>query len=89
MINWLKLKKDKIGVIEVLIVITVFLVGVFKLTYTWFSILTLLFFLSYICLKLYLWGTEYPTKSKMIFYLCGVGTLTVLVHILLNLQPLP
>jgi len=44
MISLLKLKKDKIGVIEVLIVIAVFLVGVFKLTYTWVSILTLLFF---------------------------------------------
>lgn len=89
MINWLKLKKDKIGVIEVFLATALILVNTFKLTYTWISILTILLFLSYLCLKLYLWGTEYPIKIKIGYYLCGLGTLTILVHILLNFQPLP
>jgi len=89
MINWLKLKKDKIGVLEVLIVIAVILVDAFKLTYTWISIMTTLLFLIDLSLRLYLWGKQYPPKVKIILYLCGLGTLVGLVHILLNFQPLP
>lgn len=84
--NWLKLKKNKIGAVEILLVTALILVDLYKLYYTWISILTILSLLIYNCLRLYLWGFEYTSKNKTVLYLVVLGYFIVLIYVVLHLE---
>ena len=88
MINWLKLKRGKIGVVEILLIIALILVDLYKLYYTWIAILTILSIIIYNCLRLYLWEGEYTSKNKIALYLVILGYFIVLVHVVLHLEPI-
>lgn len=86
--NWLKLKRGKIGAVEILLFTALILVDLYKLYYTWIAILTIFSFIIYNCLRLYLWGSEYTSKNKTVLYLVVLGYFIVLVYAVLHLEPI-
>lgn len=89
MLGWLKLKQHKVGIIEILLVIALILLDVFKLTYSWISVLIAIAFLIISFIRLFLWRKSYNSRQKTVLYFAIFLFSIGLVYVALHLQPIP